>query len=182
MAERRRRAAPPPRLPWTDPRRWAWINAFGFALSVFLALFLLLVAVRAVMPKAEPFTFELPMVYVVASGLTCLGTVTLCAYVVLGLMARGADLGSPHARHVVLLWSAIGLAFALVQLVVFSRFGARTPLPNVASWASQMYWSSGVVALPGFGLMTWVNAAHSDGRGPDGDGRDDDPDGYDDLA
>lgn len=163
MAERSRRTAPPPRPPWTDPRRWAWINAFGFALSVFLALFLLLVAVRAIMPKAEPFEFQLPVVYVVASALTCLATVVLCGWVVFGLMARGADVGSAHARHVILLWSAVGLAFALVQLVVFLRFGARTPLPNVAPWASGMYWASSLVALPGFGLMTWVNAAHSDG-------------------
>ena len=112
MARTPRRPAPP-RMPWSDPRRWAWINAFGFAISVFLALFLLLVLVRTVMPKADALEADVPMVYIVASLLTCLGTVALAAYVVFGLMARGADLGSVHARHVIVLWSAIGLAFAL---------------------------------------------------------------------
>lgn len=181
MARTPRRPAPPP-LPWSDPRRWAFINAFGFALSVFLALFLLLVLVRTVMPKADALESDVPMVYIVASLLTCLGTVALAAYVVIGLMARGADLGSVHARHVIVLWSAIGLAFALVQLVVLARFGAGTRIPNVASWASSMYWSSGIVALPGFALMTWVNAAHRDGDDDEHHDLDDDPDAWDDEA
>lgn len=181
MARTTRRTAPP-RLPWNDPRRWTWVNAFGFALSVFLALFLLLLAVRTFMPKADPFEPGIAMVYVGASLLTCLGTVVLAAYVVIGLMARGANLGSVHARHVIVLWSAIGLAFALVQIVVLARFGAGARLPNVASWASGMYWSSGVVALPGFGLMTWANAAHRDGDDAAFDDDDEfhDEDDYDD--
>ncbi len=157
-----------PHYAWNDPRRWTWVNAFGFALSLFLLIFLLLFAVRTLMPSTTRVQASIPTVYVAASLLACAATVVLAVWVVIGLMARGADLGSVHARHVIVLWSACGLAFALVQIVVTLRFGVGAPMPNVAPGIAHSYWGSGFFALPGFGLMTWANAAHGGG------GRDED--------
>ena len=153
---RDRRATPP--LSWHDPRRWAWVHGLGFALCVFLALFLVLWVLRTLLPEADEVAFSLPLAFVVASLASCLLTVVLCAVLVFGWMARGANLADPRARTILLLWSASGLLFSLVQVLVLVRFGAVS-LPNVAPWISGVYWRTAFVALPAFSLMTWIHAA-----------------------
>lgn len=153
---RDRRAAAP--LPWHDPRRWAWVHGLGFALCLFLALFLVLWLLRTLLPEADEMAFAMPIAFVAASVLTCLLTVALCALLVFGWMARGANLADPRARTLLLLWSAAGLLFSLVQVVVLVRFGAVS-LPNVAPWVSGVYWRTPFAALPAFSLMTWIHAA-----------------------
>ena len=151
--------SPPPRKkpPLTDPHRWAWSNGLGIAICAFLLLFLLLLAFRMLMADAKPFVPAIPKAFLFASLGMCLVTSLLWSVVLLGLMARGADLASSRSRNIVLLWSGAGLIFFLIQAAVLLKFGTA-PIPNVADWAAGMYWMSAVVGLPAFALMTWVNA------------------------
>lgn len=154
MARREARAAP-----FWHRSRLGWVNGLGFALTCFYAAWLVLTTFRSVMPNAKPLELAFPGVYMAVVMLALVATVVLCGIVIFGFAWRGADFSHPTPRMYVFLWSASGLILFLVLAVVLGKFG-NEPLPNVARWASTMFWHGAYVGLPTFGLMTWVNTAH----------------------
>jgi hypothetical protein len=149
-------AARRPTLPITHPARWAWVNALGFALTLFLALWLLLALFRTLMPDRAPLAFAIPVPYVAACLLAQAVVIALGATIVFRFAWHGHDLGAPTPRFYVFAWSCAGLLFYACQVLVLVRFGAPR-LPNVASWASAFYWYAAPVGLLAFALMLWVN-------------------------
>jgi hypothetical protein len=152
----RERPARPAKLPFWDRSRLGWVNALGFALTVFLALWLLLVVFATFLPKADPVEFPIPTIYILVCGIMQVATIALGAVIVLGLMWRGADLSTHTPRLYVFFWTCAGLLFYLCQMVTFVRFGI-VPLPNVAKFAEEVYWGSAPVGLLAFALMCYVN-------------------------
>jgi len=150
VAERR------PRPPFWHRSRLGWANALGFALTLFLGLWLLLALVRTVLPGADPLKFTLPTVYVAVCLLTQLSVVVLGGVIVFRFMWSGADLSTHTPRLYVFLWTCAGLLFHLCQLVVLMRFGAPS-LPNVARWATDFYWHVAPIGLVAFAIMFYVN-------------------------
>ena len=161
----RRTFETPNKPPITDPARWTWVLGLGFALTAFMALWLLIAGVGAVIGKplhASQATNVVPSMFMWASLGTAIVTVVLGGIVVFAYMMRGADLASSQARTTVLLWSVAGLVFGVVQLLVLARFGMAT-LPKLAPWAAKLWWLDGFLVAPTFALMTWVAAAFSHG-------------------
>jgi hypothetical protein len=150
LAERR------PRPPFWHRSRLGWANGLGFALTLFLGLWLLLALVSTVLPGADPVRFSLPTVYVAACLLTQLAVVVLGAVIVFRFMWSGADLSAHGPRLTIFLWSCAGLLFHLCQVVVLFRFDAPR-LPNVARWASDFYWHAAPVGLVAFAIMFYAN-------------------------
>ncbi len=157
----RKRAPEPPKRPIWHPSRFGWANGLGFALGVFLALFIMGVAGSALLGRSEPLTFSFPAIYAYASMATLLILVGFTCVLIFGVAWKGADFGTHRARNLVFLWSLAGLLFFLVQLLVLLKFG-RPNLPYVAKWASDLYWGMAPVGMICFALMTYVNyaAAH----------------------
>ncbi|MDA1193580.1 MAG: hypothetical protein O2894_00170 [Planctomycetota bacterium] len=165
----------PPKPPWWHRSRLGWVNALGFALTLFLGLWLLLFAAANLLPDAEPFRFGFPTVFAIVLFVTHAVTVALGAVVVFGFMWRGADFHAHKPRLYVFFWNCAGLLFALVQMVILLKFD-WPELPNVARFARQVYWGEAYVGLLCFGVMAYVNidipSADSDAH-HDGDDYDD---------
>lgn len=169
----RRRNEPPPKPPFWDRSRLAWINALGFALTLFLGLWLLLFAAANVLPDSDPFTFGFPLVFAIVLFLAHLATVVLGGIVVFGFMWRGADFHAHTPRLYVFFWTCAGLLFSLVQMVILFKFG-WPELPNVANFARQVYWGEAFVGLLCFGIMAYVNIdIPKEGEELDGSSHDD---------
>ena len=145
----------PTKAPFWHRSRLGWVNALGFALTVFYAGWLLLVVFRTLMPDARPVQFTLPVAYVLVTACALITHIVFCG-LVLSHAWRGGDFREPRAHAHVLIWSISGLALFLVLALVLVKFGSE-PLPNVASWASKMFWHGCIVGLPAFALMTYVN-------------------------
>ena len=152
----RRRNEPPPKPPFWDRSRLGWINALGFALTLFLGIWLLLFAAANVMPEADPFELGFPTVFAVVLFLAQVATIVLGGIVVFGFMWRGADFHTHKPRLYVFFWTCAGLLFSLVQLVILFKFDFPE-LPNVARFAKQVYWGEAFVGLVCFGIMAYVN-------------------------
>jgi hypothetical protein len=142
--------------PFWHRSRLGWANALGFALTVFLALWLLLVVVASFLPDADPVAFPIPTTYILVGGIAHVLTVVMGGVIVLGLMWRGADFSTHTPRLYVFFWTCMGLLFYLVQMVTFLRFGI-VKLPNVAPFAEEVYWGSAPIGLAAFALMCYVN-------------------------
>lgn len=152
----RRRGEPPPKPPIWDRSRLGWINALGFALTLFLGLWLLLFTAANVLPDADPFELAFPTVFAAVLFLAQTATVVLGAVVVFGFMWRGADFHTHGPRMWVFFWTCAGLLFSLVQLVILLKFD-WPQLPNVANFARQVYWGEAFIGLLCFGIMAYVN-------------------------
>lgn len=152
----RQRPEAPPKPPFWHRSRLAWVNALGFALTLFLGLWLLLFVAANLLPDAEPFSFEFPAVYGVVLFVTQGLTIGLACIVVFGFMLRGADFHTHQPRLYVFFWTCAGLLFALVQLVILVKFD-WPELPNTLRFAHQLYWAEAFLGLLCFGLMAYVN-------------------------
>lgn len=152
----RRRPEPPPKPPFWDRSRLGWINALGFALTLFLGVWLLLFAAANLLPDAAPFELAFPTVFAIVLFLAHLTTVILGCVVVFGFMWRGADFHTHKPRLYVFFWTCAGLLFALVQFVILLKFD-WPELPNCARFAKQVYWGEAFIALPCFCIMAYVN-------------------------
>jgi hypothetical protein len=188
-----RRSTPSDRRPpFWDRRRLFWVNALGFALTLFLGIWLVLVLFSSLLRDAQPIEFTIPAAFVLACGVAQLATIVLGGVIVLGLAWRGADFTAHTPRLYLFFWTCAGLLFYLCASVTLLRFGI-VDLPNVARWAEDVYWGSAPLGLVAFGLMTYVNVEipgvgehlHDEHDGYDGyeDYEDEhDPDGaYDDV-
>ncbi len=151
-----RRAPQRPKLPFWHRHRLAWINALGFALTVFLALWFVLVAFNSLMPDSEPLEFPIPVTYIIVLTITQLMVVGLGAYIVIGLMWRGVDFHTHKPRLYVFFWTCAGLLYYLCLTVTWLKFGMAN-LPNAARWAEEVYWGSAPIGLACFALMAYVN-------------------------
>jgi len=153
----RERPEPPAAKPPIWHRsRLGWVNALGFALTFFLALWLLMAVFANVLPSRDPIEFPIPTAFVVVLLLAHVATVALCLTLVIGFMLRGADLNEHKPRMYTFFWTCAGLLFFLVQVVILARFG-RVPLPNASGFASEVYWGVAPVGLLAFALMAYVN-------------------------
>lgn len=161
-------AARPAPVPFWHRRRLGWVNALGFALTLFLGLWLLLALFRSFLPGADRLAFPIPTAYVLACLLSHLAVVVLGSIIVFRFMWRGADFTTHTPRLYVFWWTCAGLLFFLCQVVVLAKFG-DVPLPNVARWASGFYWHLAPVGLLGFALMAYVNMEIPPARQTDGD-------------
>lgn len=150
------REEPRRKPPFWHRSRLGWVNALGFALTVFLALWLLLVVFATFLPKAEAISFPIPKPYILACAVTQVVTIAMGAVIVVGLMWRGADFSTHTPRLYVFFWTCAGLLFYLCQLVTYLRFGV-VRLPNVARFAEEVYWGSAPLGLVAFALMCYVN-------------------------
>lgn len=166
-----------PRPPFWHRRRLGWANALGFALTLFLGLWLLLAVFRSLLPGADALEFPIPAAYVAVCLFAQVAVVALGALIVFRFMWQGADFTTHTPRLYVFGWTCAGLLFYLCQGVVLLKFGAR-PLPNVAAWAADFYWHMAPVGLAAFGLMAYVNLEIPPAAGPDSaaDDADYDPD------
>ena len=151
----RARSAPSRPPPW-HRSRLGWVNALGFALTLFLALWLFLAVLANFLPKADPVRFPIPLPFVLILSLTQLTTIALGATVVLRFMWRGADFTTHLPRLYVFFWTCAGLLFFLCQVVILTRFG-MVNLPNAARWAEHIYWGVSPIGLATFALMAYVN-------------------------
>jgi hypothetical protein len=151
-----RRPEPPAKPPFWHRSRLAWVNALGFALTLFLGVWLLLFAVANVLPDSDPFTFPFPMVYAIVLLLCQCVTIALGAVIVFGFMWRGADFHTHKPRLYVFFWTCAGLLFALVQFVILLKFD-WPELPNTVRFAHQLYWGEAFLGTLCFALMAYVN-------------------------
>ncbi len=151
-----RRPEPPPKPPFWHRSRLTWVNALGFALTLFLGIFLLLAGFSNVMPKSDPIRFEIPTAFAAVLVLAQLATVGLGAVVVFGFMMRGADFHTHKPRLYVFWWTCAGFLFFLVDMISLVKFG-MSDLPNAARWSEHLYWGVAPVGLLCFGLMGYVN-------------------------
>ncbi len=151
-----RRPAPAAKAPFWHRSRLGWVNAFGFALTLFLGIFLVMAVFANLMPKADPLRFGLPMPFVLVLALAQAATVALAATVVFGFMMRGADFHTHRPRLYVFWWTCAGLLFFLVDLVSLVKFGI-SDLPNAGRWAEDLYWGVAPIGLACFALMGYVN-------------------------
>ena len=173
-----RRPPTPAKLPFWHRSRLGWVNALGFALTLFLGVWILLAGVSNLLPNSDPLRFGLPVAFVIVLGLAQIATVALGA-VVVSFMWRGADFHAHRPRLYVFWWTCAGLLFFLVDLVTLLRFGIAD-LPNAARWAEDLYFGSAPVGLLCFALMGYVNI---DIPAEDDDGAwDHDEDAYEDEA
>lgn len=152
----RARPEPPAKPPIWHRSRMGWVNALGFALTFFLALWLLMAVFANLLPSADPIEFPIPTAFVVVLLLAHVATVALCLTLVIGFMLRGADLNEHKPRMYTFFWTCAGLLFFLVQVVILARFG-RVQLPNASGFASEVYWGVAPVGLLAFALMAYVN-------------------------
>ena len=152
----RRRPEPARRPPFWHRSRLGWVNALGFALTLFMGLWLVLATIGNVMPGSAPVRFVFPAVFAIVLILSQTATVALGAIVVFGFMWRGADFHTHKPRLYVFFWTCAGLLFSLVQLVTLLKFNGPE-LPNAARWARQIYWAEAFIGLPCFLLMAYVN-------------------------
>jgi len=176
-----RRPPTPAKPPIWHRSRLGWVNALGFALTLFLGVWLLMSIVSNLLPSSDPIAFGLPTAFVAVLALAQVATVALGA-VVVGFMWRGADFHTHRPRLFVFWWTCAGLLFFLVDLVTLLRFGFAD-LPNAARWAEHIYFGSAPVGLLCFALMAYVNVEiPAEGGEDDWDGEQEDghDDGYDD--
>ena len=153
---KRARVAPPAKPPLWHRSRMGWVNALGFSLTFYLAVWLLLVVFSNLMPNADPRRFPIPTAFVVVLGAAHLATIGLCAVIVFRFMLRGEDMNSHQPRMFIFYWTCSGLLFFLVQVVVLVKFG-MVDLPNAAGFASKLYWGLSPMGLVAFALMAYVN-------------------------
>lgn len=146
----------PSKPPFWHRSRLGWVNALGFALTLFLGAWLLLAVVNNLLPGADPVRFEIGTAFLLVLALTQVATVALGAIIVFVFMWRGADFHGHTPRLYVFFWTLAGLLFYLCQTIVLLRFG-MADLPNAASWAEHIYWGTAPIGLAAFGLMTYVN-------------------------
>jgi hypothetical protein len=151
-----RRPEPPAKPPFWHRSRLAWVNALGFALTLFLGLWLLLFTASNFMPGSDPFKIPFPGVYAAVLFLSQIVTVALGSVVVFGFMWRGADFHTHKPRLYVFFWTCAGLLFALIQFVILLKFD-WPDLPNTARFASKIFWGEAYVGLLCFLLMAYVN-------------------------
>jgi hypothetical protein len=149
-----------------------WVNALGFALTLFLGVWLLMAVFSNVLPGSGPIRFAFPTVFAVALVLAQAATVALGATIVFGFMWRGADFHAHRPRLYLFFWTCAGLLFSLVQGITLLRFHWPV-LPNAAGWAVRIYWASAFVGLPCFGLMAYVNIELPHAGSPDDEAWDD---------
>ena len=152
----RERTPPPPKPPLWHRSRLGWVNALGFALTFYLALWLLMVTFANLMPNAEDRTWPIPMAFVIVLAIAHVATVALGSVIVCGFMLRGADLNTHAPRMYIFYWTCAGLLFFLVQVVVLAKFG-MVDLPNAGGFASKLYWGLAPMGLLAFALMGYVN-------------------------
>ena len=154
----RARPEPPAKPPFWHRSRLGWVNALGFALTFFLAVWLLMAAFANLLPGRDPIEFSIPTAFVVVLFMAHVATVALCLTLVIGFMLRGADLNEHKPRMYTFFWTCAGLLFFLVQVVILARFdGEQRQLPNASGFASEVYWGVAPVGLLAFGLMAYVN-------------------------
>ncbi len=152
----RRRPEPAPKPPFWHRSRLAWVNALGFALTLFLGVWLLLFVVANLLPDSDPFTFTFPTVFAIVLLVTQAVTIALGAVIVFGFMWRGADFHTHKPRLYVFFWTCAGLLFALVQFVILLKFDWPL-LPNTVRFARQLYWCESFIGILCFALMAYVN-------------------------
>jgi hypothetical protein len=152
----RERNVPPAKPPLWHRSRMGWVNALGFAMTAYLALWGVLAVFSNLMPNADALSFPFPTAFVVVLSLAHLATVVLGALIVFGFMLRGEDLNAHTPRMVIFGWTCTGLLFFLVQVVVLARFG-MAQLPNASGFASNLYWGLAPLGLAAFALMAYVN-------------------------
>lgn len=184
-----RRPPPPAKPPFWHRSRLGWVNAMGFALTLFLGIWILLAVFSNLLPKSDPLRFGLPVPFVIVLGLAQIATVTLGGIVV-SFMWRGADFHTHRPRLFVFWWTCAGLLFFLVDLVTLIQFGIAD-LPNAARWAEDIFFGSAPVGVLCFALMGYVNidipaddedwAESEDEYDDDGEYEDDDYDDEDDA-
>jgi hypothetical protein len=152
------RSASPPvhRPPFWHRRRLFWVNALGFALTLFLGIWLLLVLFSSFLRDAQPLAFPIPLPFVLACALSQVATIVLGGIIVLGFAWRGADFTAHTPRLYLFFWTCAGLLFYLCAFVTLLKFGI-VDLPNVARWAEDVYWGSAPLGIVAFGLMAYVN-------------------------
>jgi hypothetical protein len=144
------------KLPFWHRRRLGWVNAAGFALTLFIGVWMVLAFVSNLLPGADPIEFGISPAFIVVLSLTQVATVALGAVIVFVFMWRGADFSSHTPRLYVFFWTCAGVLFYLIQVVILARFG-MVDLPNAASWAEHVYWGCAPIGLAVFGLMAYVN-------------------------
>ena len=132
--------------PFWHRSRLGWVNALGFALTLFLGVWLVLAVFNNLLPGADPIEFTISPAFIAVLSLAQVATVALGAVIVFVFMWRGADFQSHTPRLYVFLWTCAGVLFYLVQIVVLVRFGI-VDLPNAASWAEDIYWGAAPIGL-----------------------------------
>ena len=141
------------RAPFWHRTRLRWINGLGFAMTLILALWALLIPM-SMLGKAKFIPFSnVPFAFLAILGISAVATIGLLI-VVFRHMARGDDLGAPQPRRVLFYWSVAGLLYFLVMTVTLSRFGESAV--GSALWIPHILYAG--VGLVGFGLLLYVNS------------------------
>lgn len=144
-------------LPFWHRNRLRWVNGLGFAMSLALALWLLLATAGNMLPTDKPQPMPYPLVYMVVGGAALIATVVLFAVILFRFLWRGVDFGEYKPRVYLFFWSMSGLLFFLVQTLLISIFDKR-PLPNVADWAQEFIWFLCPFGLMTFAILAYVNS------------------------
>lgn len=147
-----------------------WVNGLGFAMSLALALWLLLALLGQLAPQKNAPPFPYPFIYMVVGGIALVGTVVLFAIVLFRFLWQGVDFGQYKPRVYLFLWSLAGLLFFVIQGLMLLVFEKR-PMPNVASWAQDFIWFLCPFGVLTFAILAYVNSElpHTEGEHYDED-------------
>ncbi|MHC5010591.1 MAG: hypothetical protein ACYTG6_06510 [Planctomycetota bacterium] len=140
-----------------DRRHFRGVNAIGFALCVFFALWLLIFLLSLLKGGLRDAAFPMPAAYVAVGALSLLGTLYLFGVIVFKFMWHGEDLSSWRARFLFFAWTCTGVLFFLSQTIAFLRFGAGM-FPHLPEWLSGLYWYMAVAGAVVFSFLMWVNS------------------------
>lgn len=143
--------------PFWHRSRFRWVNGLGFAMTLALALWLLLAAVGQLVPEKNAGPFPYPMIYMVVGGLALVATVALFAILLFRFLWQGVDFSHYKPRVYLFLWSLAGLLFFAVQGLLLLMFEVR-PMPNVAAWAQDFIWFMCPFGVITFAILAYVNS------------------------
>ncbi|MDJ0975680.1 MAG: hypothetical protein QNJ98_14555 [Planctomycetota bacterium] len=144
-------------VPFWHRSKLRWVNGLGFAMSLALALWLLLATAGNLLPSQGNEPMPYPLVYMVAGGAALIATVVLFGIILFRFLWRGVDFSEYTPRVYLFLWSIGGLLFFVLQALLMWIFGKRS-LPNVADWAQEFIWFLCPFGVMTFAILAYVNS------------------------
>lgn len=143
--------------PFWHRSKLRWVNGLGFAMSLALALWLLLATAGNLLPSDTEGRMPYPLVYMVAGGTALVATVVLFGIILFRFLWQGVDFSAYKPRVYLFFWSIAGLLFFVLQALLMSIFGKRS-LPNVADWAQEFIWFLCPFGVIAFAILAYVNS------------------------
>lgn len=137
--------------------RLRWLNGVGFALTFFFAFWLLAFLLALLEARFADVVLPMPTAFAVVGAISLLAMIVLLGIVLLGFIARGADMNDWKPRLLLFAWTCAGGLFFLSQALVLLRCGSDA-FPHAPSWLSGVYWYFVVVGSGTFPLLLWANA------------------------